>query len=463
MNDRPITITIPAPNPKQRLFLLDRHRYVAFGGARGGGKSWAVRAKAVLLAANYPGIKIMIVRRTYPELRANHIGPLRTLLGGFAEYKESTKEFTFPNGSVILFRHCENATAVDKYQGTEVDVLFLDEATQLTEEEYDRFKTCVRGVNPFPKRVYLTCNPGGAGHAWVKRLFVDRAFRDSEDPADYSFIRSLVTDNAALMESDPEYIKQLQALPPKLRKAWLEGDWNIFEGQFFEEFRDVPEHYADRLYTHVIEPFEIPPEWRIVRSFDFGFAKPFSCDWWAVDYEGRAYLILQLYGCTDTPNEGVKWHPDRIFSEIRRIENEHRWLKGKTIDGVADPSIWDASRGEAIIEAADRHFIYFAKGDNKRLPGWMQCHYRLSFDGDGRPMVYFFNTCRAAIRTLPLLQYAPLDPEDLNTTQEDHFADSFRYFCMSRPITPTVKHTPQPAGDDPLDLRPRRYDRFSYR
>ncbi len=456
------TVTIPSPNPKQRLFLLDRHRYVAFGGARGGGKSWAVRAKAVLLAAGFPGIKIMIVRRTYPELRANHINPLKTLLGDCADYKESTKEFTFPNGSVILFRHCENASAVDKYQGTEVDVLFLDEATQLTEEEYDRFKTCVRGVNSFPKRVYLTCNPGGVGHSYVKRLFVDRAFRENENPADYSFIRSLVTDNTALMENDPEYIRQLQALPPKLRKAWLDGDWNIFEGQFFEEFKDVPEHYGDRLYTHVIAPFEIPPEWKIVRSFDFGFAKPFSCDWWAIDYEGRAYLILQLYGCTDTPNEGVKWHPDKIFSEIRRIEREHRWLKGKCIDGVADPSIWDASRGEAIIEAADRHFVYFAKGDNKRLPGWMQCHYRLGFDETGRPMVYFFNTCKAAIRTLPLLQYDALDPEDLNTAQEDHFADSFRYFCMSRPIAPAVKPETPVFGDDPLDLRKGKYGRFSY-
>lgn len=456
------TVTIPSPNPKQRLFLQDRHRYVAFGGARGGGKSWAVRAKAVLLASRYPGIKIMIVRRTYPELRANHINPLKTLLGDCAEYKESTKEFTFPNGSVIMFRHCENAAAVDKYQGTEVDVLFLDEATQLTEEEYDRIKTCVRGVNAFPKRVYLTCNPGGAGHSYVKRLFVDRAFRETEDPADYSFIRSLVTDNVALMENDPEYIKQLQALPPKLRKAWLEGDWNIFEGQFFEEFKDVPEHYGDRRFTHVIAPFEIPPEWKIVRSFDFGFARPFSCDWWAVDYEGRAYLILQLYGCTDTPNEGVKWHPDKIFSEIRRIEREHRWLKGKCIDGVADPSIWDASRGEAIIEAADRHCVYFARGDNKRLPGWMQCHYRLSFDETGRPMVYFFNTCRAAIRTLPLLQYSALDPEDLNTAQEDHFADSFRYFCMSRPIAPALQQEPPLYGDDPLDLRKGKYGRFSY-
>ena len=434
------------------MFLEDKHRYIAFGGARGGGKSWAVRVKAVLLAFRYPGIKIMIVRRTYPELRANHITPMRLMLGDNAVYKDSTKEFTFPTGSVIMFRHCSNSTDIDKYQGTEVDVLFLDEATQLTEEEYDRFKACVRGVNNFPKRVYLTCNPGGVGHGFVKRLFVDRAYKENENPDDYFFIKSLVTDNKALMESDPEYIKQLEALPPKLKKAWLYGDWNIFEGQFFEDFKDAPEHYRDRKFTHVIEPFDIPCDWRIVRSFDFGFRKPFSCDWWAIDYDGRAYLILQLYGCTDTPNEGLKWHPDRIFSEIHRIEREHKWLKGKTIDGVADPSIWDSSRGEAIVESADRHFVYFSKGDNKRIPGWMQCHYRLSFDEEGYPMVYFFNNCTAAIRTLPLLQFSDTVPEDLNTDQEDHFADSFRYFCMSRPIVPRVGKMQKPVFDDPLNL-----------
>lgn len=446
-------LVLGQPSERQKLFLTDKHRYIAFGGARGGGKSWAVRTKAVLLAFRYPGIKIMIVRRTYPELRANHINPMRTLLGDCAVYKDSTKEFTFSGGSVIMFRHCSNSTDIDKYQGTEVDVLFLDEATQLTEEEYDRFKACVRGVNSFPKRIYLTCNPGGVGHGFVKRLFVDRAFKESENPDDYVFFKSLVTDNKALMEADPDYIKQLEALPPKLRKAWLAGDWNIFDGQFFEEFKDVPAHYRDRRFTHVIEPFEIPDEWRIVRSFDFGFRKPFSCDWWAIDPDGRAYLFLQLYGCTETPNEGLKWSPDKIFSEIHRIETEHRSLRGKIIDGVADPSIWDASRGEAIIEAADRHFVYFSKGDNKRLPGWMQCHYRLSFDDEGFPMAYFFNTCKAAIRTLPLLQYSNTSPEDLNTEQEDHFADSFRYFCMSRPIGIKPKEQAAIYGDDPLDLR----------
>ena len=456
---------IPSPSPRQKEFFRDKHKYVAFGGARGGGKSWAVRVKALMMCLKYPGIRVAIVRRTYGELRQNHILPMQTATAGVAVYTESKREMSFENGSVINFLYCRSTADLDKFQGTEYDVMFIDEATQFAEEMYDRMKACVRGTNKFPKRIYLTCNPGGRGHGWVKRLFIDKVYKSEECAEDYSFIRSLVTDNKALMESDPDYVNKLRALPQKLRKAWLDGDWNIFEGQFFEEFADVPEHYADRIGTHVIDPFEIPRHWTVYRSFDFGYSKPFSCDWWAVDGEGRAYLILQLYGCTGQPNEGVKWDPDRIFSEIRRIETEHRWLAGKHILGVADPSIWDASRGEAIIEAADRHFVFFQRGDNKRLPGWMQCHYRLNFDSGGRPMVYFFNTCRDAIRTLPLLTYSDTDPEDLDTSQEDHFADSFRYFCMSRPMRPT--DTSKPASlyaADPLELlhSEKRYPKYSY-
>lgn len=464
-------IEIGSPNKRQGMFLLDRHRYVAFGGARGGGKSWAVRAKAVLLAARYPGIKIMIVRRTYPELWANHIRPLRELMGDAIRYNEQKKEFVFPAregkpGSVIMLRASQNERDMDKYQGTEVDVLFLDEATQLTEEQFDRIKVCVRGVNDYPKRTYITCNPGGVGHSWVKRLFIDRVYRSDEHEEDYSFIRSLVTDNRALMESDPEYVRQLEALPTKLRKAWLEGDWNIFEGQFFEDFFAEPWAAAceemgispeqarrERRWTHVIEPFRIPPSWRIYRSFDFGYAKPFSCDWWAIDYDGRAYLFYQYYGVTATANEGIKKDPDWIFARIRELETTLPELRGRQIQGVADPSIWDYSRGDAIIEAAWRHHVNFEPGDNTRLPGWMQCHYRLAFDDEGLPMVYFFNTCKDAIRTLPLLQYDEHKPEDLDTSQEDHFADSFRYFCMSRPIAPRARTPKRAYGDDPLDLR----------
>ena len=456
---------IPSPSPRQEEFFRDTHKYVAFGGARGGGKSWAVRVKALMMCLKYPGIRIAIVRRTYGELRQNHILPMQTAAAGVAVYTESKREMSFENSSVINFLYCRSTADLDKFQGTEYDVMFIDEATQFTEEMYDRMKACVRGTNKFPKRIYLTCNPGGRGHGWVKRLFIDKVYKSGERAEDYSFIRSLVTDNKALMESDPDYVNKLRALPQKLRKAWLDGDWNIFEGQFFEEFADVPEHYADRIGTHVIDPFEVPRHWTVYRSFDFGYSKPFSCDWWAVDGEGRAYLILQLYGCTGQPNEGVKWDPDRIFSEIRRIETEHRWLAGKHILGIADPSIWDASRGEAIIEAADRHFVFFQKGDNKRLPGWMQCHYRLNFDSSGRPMVYFFNTCRDAIRTLPLLTYSDTDPEDLDTSQEDHFADSFRYFCMSRPMRPTDSSKPASlCASDPLELlhSEKRYPKYSY-
>ena len=189
------------------------------------------------------------------------------------------------------------------------------------------------------------------------------------------------------------------------------------------------------------------------RSFDFGYAKPFSCAWWAIDYDGRAYRILELYGCTRTPNEGVKWMPDKIFAEIHRIEMEHPQLKGRDIIGVADPSIWDASRGESVYDTACRNQVYFTPGDNARIPGWMQCQYRLQFDDDGYPMMYVFANCKAFIRTIPLLQYDDHRPEDLDTTAEDHVADEWRYFCMARPITPQrAKAKKDAPGDDPLGL-----------
>lgn len=454
------SFTFPPPNEKQALFLTDTHKYIGFGGARGGGKSWAVRVKAVLLCLNYPSIKVMIIRRTYPELQENHIIPLCEMLHCHAEdktqrvasYNDAKKHITFPNGSRILFRYCDNEKDADRFQGTEVDVLFVDEATHQSEAKMDKLSACVRGVNSYPKRIYYTCNPGGVGHAWVKRLFVDRQYKPGENPDDYSFIRSLVRDNLALMQADPEYVRKLEALPPKLRKAWLDGDWDIYEGQFFEEFADRPEHYTDRQWTHVIEPFEIPDGWRIYRSFDWGYAKPFSCAWWAVDYDGVVYRILELYGCTDTPNEGVKWTPERVFAEIHRIETEHRWLRGKTIQGVADPAIWDAETGESIADVATRYRVYFDKGDHARLPGWMQVHYRLYFDDNGYPMMYVFKNCKAFIRTMPLLQYDEHRVEDLDTDGEDHVADEVRYFLMTRPIKPRKAPLPEAKQADPLKM-----------
>ena len=478
-------LKIPAPSEKQRELLLDRHKVIGYGGARGGGKSWAVRVKAVLLCLSYPGICCMIVRKSYPELRENHIQPLLELLHCYdqdkskrlARYNDQQKTIRFPNGSRILFRYCDTDADALRFQGTEVDVLFIDEATHQTEERYEKLRSCVRGVNEFPKRVYITCNPGGVGHGWVKRLFIDCKYKPGEEPEDFHFIQAKVTDNHALMREDPEYLKRLQSLSPKLRAAWLEGRWDVFEGQFFEEFCEEPDLQAakaagydesaaelrrQRRFVHVIEPIDLSlgeaRGWKIYRSYDFGYGRPFSCAWWAVDYDGVLYRVLELYGGTETPNEGLRWTPDQQFKKIREIEREHPWLRGKQIEGVADPSCWDASRGESVADTAAKYGLYFLPGDNQRIPGWMQCHYRLQFDENGFSRMYVFDGCRAFIRTVPLLLFSKTNPEDLDTSLEDHVADEWRYMCMARPVQPLrqVEHKNRLYYSDPLDMLKRK-------
>jgi hypothetical protein len=408
------------------------------------------------------------VRRTYPELINNHIKILRLELLEIATYNDKDKVLAFRNGSSINFAYCAKDADLDRLQGVEYDVIFLDEATQLSEYQMKTITACLRGVNDFPKRVYYTCNPGNQGHQYIKRIFIDKKYQDGEFPEDYTFIQSLVTDNKALMASQPDYIKQLEALPPKLREAWLYGRWDIFEGQFFEEFRLEPDkvkcHEAgisvedarkQGRWTHVIEPFDMAAgdrrSWTIYRSYDFGYAKPFSCAWWAVDHDGTIYRIMELYGCTKTPNEGLKWTPDKQFEEIARIEREHPWLKGRQIQGVADPAIWDSSRGESIADTAIRYGVYFTPGDHERLAGWMQCHYRLQFDENGYSRCYIFSNCEGFIRTIPQLLYDEHKPEDLDTNGEDHIADEWRYMCMSRPIAPLREVEQRSILSDPLN------------
>ena len=465
-----VTIDIPAPSPKQAQFLADHHRHVAYGGARGGGKSWAVRIKAILLCRRWPGIKVLIVRKTYRELANNHIVPLQGMLPReMARYNKSDKVFTFYNGSTIWFGYCASDGDLDQYQGAEYDVIFIDEATQLKEEWIKKINLAVRQPNGLPKRTYYTCNPGGVGHDYIKRLFIDRQYKDAEKPGAYSFTQALVTDNHALMEMQPEYLDELKALPTKLRKAWLEGRWDVYEGQFFEDFRAAPdpemcaaagitpeEARQQHRWTHVIPPIDLSTgaarSWTIMRSYDFGYAKPFSLAYWAVDYDGVLYRIAELYGCTGEPNDGVKWSPDEQFRRAAEFEREHPWLRGKQIvDSIADPSIWDQSRGESVAETAMRYGIYFTPGDNARIPGWMQVHYRLQFDAQGYARMYVFETCKAFIRTIPLMMYSETKPEDLDTTMEDHVADEVRYMCMSRPIKPVHPPVRVPIISDPLN------------
>ena len=272
-------------NERQRLFFKARRRFIAYGGARGGGKTWAVREKAMVLACRYPGINILVVRRTYPELLQNHILPLQLELSGLARWNDNQKRFIFPDGSNIWFGYCAAERDVGRYQGQEYDIIFIDEATQLTEFQFQTFKGCLRGANDFPKRMYLTCNPGGVGHAWVKRLFVDRRYQGDERADDYEFIQAKVTDNPVLMEKDPEYIHMLESLPYELREAWLNGSWDVFAGQYFSEWdRDV----------HVVAPFEPPAWWRRYVTIDYGLDM-LAAYLIAVDEHDMAYVVREVY------------------------------------------------------------------------------------------------------------------------------------------------------------------------
>lgn len=277
------------------------------------------------------------------------------------------------------------------------------------------------------------------------------------------FVPASVFDNQALLTNDPGYITRLASMPEAERNALLYGDWNSFSGQVFLEWRDRPEHYVDRLNTHVIRPFEIPPTWSIWRGMDWGYSRPFSVGWYAVDHEKRIYRIRELYGCTGTPNEGVKWEPARVAQKIREIESQDPNLKDRTIVGIADPAIFASDGTESIASVMERNRVYWRPGDHQRIAGKMQMHHRLAFDLGGRPMLYVFDTCKHFIRTIPALVYDETDVEDIDTDGEDHIYDECRYICMAHPISRPAKIAEKPLGDDPLDLHKQpRVDRYEF-
>ena len=202
----------------------------------------------------------------------------------------------------------------------------------------------------------------------------------------------------------------------------------------------------------MINDFLIPPTWKIYRGFDFGYAKPFSVGWHAVDHDGCIYRIKEWYGCTKEPNTGIKITPQEMAQGIKEIEASDPNLKGKKVIGIADPSIWDKSRGESVAEMMEKCGVYFSPGDNTRLAGKMQYHYRLAFDKNGRPMLYIFRSCKQFIRTVPALVYDQSKVEDIDTTGEDHIYDECRYVLMEHPINPRRNMMQPIPQEDPLDL-----------
>ena len=458
------------PQPKQKIFMSRPEKEALYGGAAGGGKSDCAIVEA-LRQVHIPHYRGLILRKTYPQLSDLIDRSREIYLAAFpkAKYNDQKHCWSFPSGAKIYFGAMQYTKDRTNYQGKRYDFIDFDELTQFTWDEYSYLFSRNRPGGP-GTRCYIRAqaNPGGVGHGWVKERFITAAKpmttiweefqvrtpegKTIKEKRDRIFVPASVFDNKILMNNSPEYLASLAQMPEAERNALLYGDWDSFSGQVFTEWRNNPEGYESRRGTHVISPFRIPDSWKIYRGFDFGYSKPFSVGWYAIDHDGRMYRIRELYGCTGTPNEGVKWDVQKIAQKIAEIEKTDENIKFKHVNGIADPSIFEESRGESIAEMMEREGIYFDRGDNTRLAGKMQMHNRLVFDENGIPMLYVFDTCKHFIRTIPELVYDQTDVEDIDTDGEDHIYDECRYVAMEHPINPPKKPLPKRSEYSPLDI-----------
>jgi phage terminase large subunit len=404
------------------------------------------------LGLKYPGIRILVLRRTFKEVFANCIAPtIRQWPGVRHWYRGPSSEgwpvLKLPNGSEIIFGYADHKLAIYDFQGDEFAFIFVEEATHFNEEELSWLDTCNRwavDIGIAPKTIW-TCNPGNVGHDYVKRVMVDRGFEAdrNENPEDYAFVQAYGWDNVqwsrkalkedGLSQKDyyswtdkqrfeyfvtrSDYGRKLWAKPEQERDAHLFGDWESFVGQFFREF-------SKRL--HVVKPFRIPDYWERFASFDWGFTSPACMLWHAVSPEGRVYTYREMYvKGKDTP-----WLAKKAVELTGPEKLRYR---------VGDPSCWDASRGPSIAEVMANNGWAMTQAENDRKNGWARVRQYLSYEQNEaaevirEPLWQVFETCSNLIRTLPALIHDEHDPEDVDTKGEDHAPDALRYGLMTRP------------------------------
>ncbi len=468
----------------QEEFLQRGEFEVLFGGAAGPGKTDCLVAGMTRDTDN-PNYHGLILRRTFPQLREimDRCFSLYPTMG--ATYKATEKRWEFPRdgngrGAVIDLGSMQHEDDKYNYQGKEFSRVAWDELTQFTRTQYTYIvNSRIRSTDPnINAQSIASTNPGGIGHMWVKERFQPekralKTYRDPKTGLTRVFVPATIEDNPTLFENDPLYVARLEALPEIERKRLRHGIWDAFEGQVFTELSQR---------VHGCEPFEVPPEWKRWCVLDWGYAKPFAVAWYAMDFDGVMYRYREWYGCKkeesgddDGEDKGLRIAAWQVARGIKERENK----AGETIKHrVADPSIWHPrpdsrkaeAKGKTIYEDFAGEGVWFMKADNERLHGLQQVHRRLETEPEvdeetgeilsDNPQFQCFNDCKGFWRVMPTIYEDPKNPDDVDTDQEDHIYDEFRYMCMARPVAPKkVSTIPQGsfAAERQRLIRARRY------
>ena len=444
---------IYAPHDGAQEEFLSRDEFeVLGGGSCGGGKSFCL-ILAMLRDIENPNYHGLIIRRTFPQLQEiiDRCHELYPHLGGI--YRSGEKRWTFPSGAKIDLGHMQHEDDKYQYLGKEYHRLAYDELTMFSETQYTYMFSRMRTTDPDIKpQIISTTNPGGVGHYFVKERFITnteplRTYLDPRTGLSRVFVPMTIEDNPSLLDNDPDYLVRLEALPELERKRLRHGIWDAFEGQVFTELSQS---------IHGCEDFDIPPEWERYCVLDWGYARPFSVGWYAVDYDGVIYRYREWYGCKREENDdgegdnvGLKMQAWEVAKGILEREAGEKIRRR-----VADGSIFDPrpqsrkreSRGPTIHDDMANEGLHFLKADRDRAQGKLQMHKRLKLDQEidtetgeiisETPQIQIFNSCKGFWRTVPQMREDPKDPEKLDTDQEDHIADELRYMCMARPIKP---------------------------
>lgn len=438
-------VVIPyKPQPRQIVYHKAKADEILYGGAAGGGKSEATIMDALKYGMKYEGSRQIIFRRTFPDLQRSIISrTLQVYPKEIAKYNSSKHEWTLVNGSIIELAYWDNDSNYMNYQGAEYDVIRWEELTQFEEKWYMYMLSRLRGSKPYPRSVKSTTNPGGVGHSWVKRRFIDigpaeqahdiPVTDDNGNPITHPltgepvinsvmFIPANVHDNQELIKNDPGYLIRLMSLPDKERKQLLEGDWDTFSGQYFSDFTRA---------VHVVEPFAIPREWKRFRMLDEGYNDPFVCLWAAID-----------------PDENIYIYREFIKSKLLSSEQATKTKElsdGEKIDySVGDTSFWNKVKttGKSPAEVFAELGVPLIQATKERVNGWKRVREWLHVFDDTDPVtgekfknakLKIFNNCTGLIEALPSMVVDERNPEDIAAHALDHAPDALRYGLMSRP------------------------------